>query len=90
MELIADLLGKYQGAKVEVFTNGGQSLCGVIENTHQDYFTLLSVTRLYFVPYTGISAFYLPPEPDLQRAAISDTEKKSPVGGNARSKRGSK
>lgn len=73
MELIADLLGKYQGKKIEVFTNGGQSLCGVVENAYQDYFTISAVNRLYFVPYTGISTFYLPPESDLQQATISDT-----------------
>jgi len=75
MESIADLLGNNQGARIEVSTNGGQLLTGIIENACQDYFTLSSVTRLYYVPYTGISSFYLPLEPDLQQATILDSRK---------------
>jgi hypothetical protein len=81
MELIADILGKYQGEKIEVLTNGGQTLIGVVGDAYRDYFMILSVTRLYFVPYTGISTFHLVPESDLQQATIiSDIDKESPGG----------
>ena len=80
MELMADLFGKYQGEKIKVFTNGGQILNGVIEAVYGDYFTIISVTRLYFVPYTGISTFHLIPEVDSQQATISEIKNESQAG----------
>ena len=85
MESIADLLGKWQGARIEVSTNGGQLLSGLIEGAYQDYFILSSSTRLYFVPYTGVSSFYLLPEPDSQQATVLVAEPESFAGPTQRS-----
>jgi hypothetical protein len=62
MESLASVFERYRGKTIELATNGGQKLCGIVEEVHEDFLTLSSVTRLYVVPYTGISTFHLPSE----------------------------
>jgi len=77
MESIADLLGNYQGERIEVTTNAGQLMAGTVGEIYADYFAVLSATRVYFVPYTGISSFHFPPEPGSQQAEQLAAQKRS-------------
>lgn len=82
MESLASVLERYQGELIEVVTNGGQKLSGTVYAAHEDFFTLFAITRLYVVPYTGVSTLLFPPslEEKLPRQPVAlDGEIESPV-----------
>ncbi len=83
MESLASIFEKYRAKMIELVTNGGQSLCGTVEEVHEDFFTLSSVARVYVVPYTGISTFHLLSERSesrLRQGATLNTETDTSVG----------
>lgn len=70
MESLAELLSNHTGETIEVKTNGGEQMAGLIDDVYQDYFVLSSTTRLYFVVYTGISTFFFPETPEAKQAPL--------------------
>jgi hypothetical protein len=83
MESLVNVFERCRGKMIELATNGGQKLTGIVEEVHEDFFTLSSVTRVYVVPYTGISTFHLPfegSEARLRQRATLITETDTSVG----------
>jgi hypothetical protein len=68
---------------IELATNGGQKLRGIVDEVHEDFFTLSSDPQVYVVPYTGISTFHLlseESEQHLRQRATLNIEKDMSIG----------
>jgi hypothetical protein len=82
MESLANVLERHKGEIVDVVTNGGQKLSGIVQEAYEDFFTMSSVMRVYVVPYTGISTLQWPserPERYPQRRPTSVKEGQPPL-----------
>src|SRR5687768_14781499 len=88
MESLANLLGSHRGETIEVVTHAGQKLSGIVDAAHEDFFTLIAITRMYFVPYTAVSTLIFPPDrprkevrqetPSYSEPAVKRSRRKAP------------
>jgi hypothetical protein len=62
MESLINILESHRGKTIELVTNAGQKLSGIVDAAHEDFFTLTAITRIYFVPYTAVSTLIFPPD----------------------------
>ena len=62
MESLAKVVESHKGEAIEVVTNAGQRLGGIVIEADEDFFTLSSVTQVYIIPYDGISTIQWPSE----------------------------
>ena len=60
MESLASVVGSHKGETIEVVTNAGQRLGGIVKEAYEDFFTVSSITHAYVIPYSGVSTIQFP------------------------------